>query len=376
MQPNPLIKLIDLEKQTELVQVAVQERISKICEKQSYILGPEVAELEKALAAYTQSPYAITCGNGTDALQLVLMSLGLNPQKDVVLVPSFTFAASAEVVLLLGLPLAFVDIDLASFNISPEEVEKTLISLKKSGLNPAVLIGVDLFGLACDHEALQEICNNEKMFYLVDAAQSFGAKYNGQSSLSFGDAATTSFFPAKPLGCFGDGGAIFTKNPHLQERLKSLRNHGMGKDRYSYEHIGINSRLDSFQAAVLLEKLRIFPQEVQKRQEIAAFYKKHLQGKFSLQQIPAHKQCIFAQYSMLTKSREDRTGLQDKLRSANIQSQIYYPIPVHQQRAYRQALVPESGLPNTLEACERIMSIPMHPYLSEQELQRVVDCLL
>ena len=376
MHPNPLIKLIDLEKQTQLVQAAVQERIAKICEKQSYIFGPEVAELEQALAAYTGSPHAITCGNGTDALQLVLMSLELDPKKDVVLVPSFTFAASAEVVLLLGLPLAFVDIDLDTFNISREEVEKTLSSLKKSGLNPAVLIGVDLFGLACDHEALQDLCRSEGMFYLVDAAQSFGANYKGSSSLSFGDAATTSFFPAKPLGCFGDGGAIFTNNPDLEARLKSLRNHGMGKDRYSYEHIGINSRLDSFQAAVLLEKLRIFPEEVSRRQEIAAFYKQHLEGFFHLQEIPQHKQSIYAQYSLLTKSREHRTELQDTLKEANIQSQIYYPIPVHQQQAYRQALIPETGLPNTCQACERIMSIPMHPYLTDEEMERVVDCLL
>ncbi len=327
------MQFIDLLSQKERIRATLLQRIERILDSGQFIMGPEVAELESRLAAYVGSRHCVSCSSGTDALLMPLLAKGIGP-GDAVLTTPFTFVATAEVISLVGATPVFVDVLPDTFNINPDLVGQAVEKAIQQGLKPKALIPVDLFGLPADYDRLTAVADAYNLWILEDAAQSFGGSFGGRKAGSFGLVGATSFFPAKPLGAYGDGGAIFTDDDELDMLLRSVRVHGSGVDKYSNDRIGINGRLDSIQAAVLLEKLTIFDEELDTRQRIAEAYSARLTGRLVVPRIPEGYRSAWAQYSVLAASTEERDQLMQALLKAGIPSMIYYKIPLNLQKAY------------------------------------------
>jgi dTDP-4-amino-4,6-dideoxygalactose transaminase len=335
-----------------------------------FVNGPEVAELERQLAAFCGARHAIGVASGTDALVLVLMAKGIG-RGDAVLCPSFTYAASPEAVALVGATPVFTEVDETTFNIDPAGIERAVAAAKGAGLNPKALMTVDLFGLPADYEAINPIADKFGLYVIDDAAQGFGADAKGRMVGTLAPVTTTSFFPAKPLGCYGDGGAVFTDDDELADLIRSLRNHGQGTDRYDNVRVGMTGRLDTIQAAVLIEKLRIFPDEIAARERIARRYNAALQDVLRVPHVSNEHSCVWAQYTIRVSGGR-RDALAQTLRQQGIPTAQYYPVPAHRQGAYRDFPVAEGGLAVTDRLSGEVISLPMHAYLDEPTQDRIV----
>lgn len=367
------IPFIDLKAQQEKIRPQIDAAIQKVLDSGQYIMGPAVEELEMNLAKYTGAKYALTCSSGTSALVLAMMVLGLKP-KDAVFVPSFTFIATAEAVLLAGGVPVIVDVEKNTFNMDPNDLKKAILEAKKEGLNPKIVVPVDLFGCPANYSEIIKIAKENNMKVVGDGCQSFGASLNNKKVGSLADITATSFFPAKPLGCYGDGGALFTDNLEYFDLMRSFRVHGMGTDRYENVRIGINGRLDTIQAAILLVKMTILDEELKKRNKIATKYRNEIKN-VNHQIIPNEVNSAWAQFSfLLPGNTQQRTKIQNILKEKGIPTMIYYPIPIHRQTAYAKyadkRVFPVSDL-----LAEKIMSIPMHPYLDEKTQNYIIDTL-
>ncbi|AWB67765.1 aminotransferase DegT [Saccharobesus litoralis] len=366
------MQFIDLQAQYQSLKARIDNRIQTVLEHGKYILGPEVTELEAQLSRYVGVKHTITCANGTDALQLALMTFDVKA-GDAVFVPTFTFFASAEVIALAGATPIFVDVELDTFNLSPQSLEAAINAVKQeSQLNLKAVISVDLFGLPANYEAIDRIAKQYDLLVIEDAAQGFGGAINSKKAGSFGDIATTSFFPAKPLGCYGDGGAIFTDNDEYSEKLKSLRVHGKGRDKYDNVRIGLNSRLDTIQAAILLEKLAVFDDELAARNRVANNYHSALSDKFFVPTIPQTFGSSWAQYTLQV---EHQPELQQLLKRYDIPSAVYYQTCMHQQSVFQGNKL-YTSLQNAEKLAATVISLPMHPYLDKQEQTKIIDVLL
>ena len=366
------IPFIDLQAQRRRMGDSLTRAVAEAVEGGQWILGPQVGALEERLASVVNVKHAVACANGTDALLLVLKAWDIGP-GDAVFVPAFTFAATAEVVALAGATPVFVDVEDDTFNVSLLSLEKALAMVRKDGtLRPRAVIPVDLFGQPADYNRLEPFTERENLLMLCDVAQAFGASFHGRSAGSIGHAATTSFFPAKPLGCYGDGGACFTNDAALADALRSLRMHGQGADRYEHPRVGLNSRLDTIQAAILLEKLKIFPEEVRLREGVAARYNARLKSnRIRTPVVIEGAQSVWAQYTIQVGSR---AKLQADLKDQGIPTAVYYPIPLSKQRAY--ADFPSVPTSNSQTLSERVVSLPMHPYLDEKTQDRIIEAVL
>lgn len=362
----------DLKTQYQTYKTEIDHAIQKVLNDANFVGGHEVKELEKSLSEYVGVKHCITCANGTEALTLVLMAWGVK-EGDAVFLPDFTFFSTGEVVSFNGATPIFVDVDSKTFNIDVAELEKAVIQTIEEGkLTPRVIIPVDLFGLPANYKEIQEISEKYNLLVLEDGAQGFGGKIGSQRACSFGDAATTSFFPAKPLGCYGDGGAIFTNDDQLAELLNSLKVHGKGTNKYDNVRIGVNSRLDTIQAAILKVKLEAFiKHEVEDINKVARLYDEKLAGVVETPTIPEGYYSSFAQYTIKLKTNEQRDGLQAKLKEANIPSMVYYVKPMHQQEAFADLEYDSNNFKVTNKLSETVLSLPMHPYLTEREIDEV-----
>jgi dTDP-4-amino-4,6-dideoxygalactose transaminase len=370
LRPEP-VPFIDLAAQRRRLGKSVDDAVSRVLTHCLFINGPEVTELEAALATFSGAKHVVTCASGTDALLMVLMAKGVGP-GDAVLCPSFTFCATGEVVALLGATPVFVDVDEATFNIDPASLKSGIAVAKKRGLTPKAVIPVDLFGQPADHDAIAMIAEAEGMFVLDDAAQGFGASYKGRRLGTFGLATATSFFPAKPLGCFGDGGAIFTDDDGLAETLRSIRVHGQGSDKYDNVRLGLTGRLDTMQAAILIEKLKIFDDEIAARNVVAVRYAHGLGNAVSVPGLASGCTSVWAQYTIRLPEGCDRDGFAAALKAQGIPTAIYYPKSMHQQTAYRDFPVADGGLPGCESLSRDVISLPMHAYLDEPTQERVI----
>ncbi len=368
------IAFIDLAAQQARIKDKIDARIQAVLSHGKYIMGPEVKELEQQLADFCGAKYCISCANGTDALQLAVMALGAG-KGDAVFCPSFTFAATAEAVYVMGAEPVFVDIDLDTYNMDPASLERAIAHAKDKGLTPKGIIPVDLFGLPADYDAIQAIAKREGLWVIGDSAQGFGGVYKGKTTGSIADITTTSFFPAKPLGCYGDGGAIFTDNEELAKLMDSLRVHGKGSHKYDNERIGVNSRLDTLQAAILLEKLAIYADEIAARQVVAQRYTNALSNSFITPHVPEGLSSVWAQYTLRVQDGQDRAAIQAKAKEAGVPTVVYYPRPLHQQTAYKDALIDPEGLPASEAAAQSVFSLPFHPYLDEATSDQVIAAL-
>lgn len=368
------MQFIDLAAQQTRLRASIDARIAAVLDHGQYIMGPEVAELERRLAAFCGAAHCISCANGTDALQLALMALGVGA-GDAVFVPSFTFAATAEVAPLVGAVPVFVDIDLTTYTMQPASLDRAIGHARALGLRAAIVVPVDLFGLPADYDSLGDIAAGAGMRIIADSAQGFGALYKGRMTGSIGDLATTSFFPAKPLGCYGDGGAIFTADAGMAALLDSYRVHGKGTGKYDNVRIGVNSRLDTLQAAILLEKLAVYEEEIEARQRVAARYSEALADRHVVPIIPEGRRSTWAQYTLRAADCAARDRIMAVLKSAGIPAAIYYPRPLHLQGAYRGFPADPAGLPNSETAAACVFSVPMGPYLDERDQDRVIAAL-
>ena len=370
LDPAP-IPFIDVAAQRRRLGRSVDDAIARVLGHCQFILGPEVRALEAELAAFCGARHAVSCASGTDALVLVLMALGVGP-GDAVICPSFTFTATAEVVALVGATPVFADVEEASFNLDPESLQRACAAARELGLRPRAVIPVDLFGQPADHDRIASIAAAQELFVLDDAAQAFGASYKGRRLGSFGLATATSFFPAKPLGCFGDGGAIFTDDAELAETLRSIRVHGQGSDKYDNVRLGLTARLDTLQAAILIEKLKIFEDEIAARNVVAERYARGLGNIVSVPRLASGCTSVWAQYTIRLPKGSDRDAFAAALKAQGIPTSIYYPKSMHQQTAYRNFPVADGGLP----VCERlssdVISLPMHAYLDEPTQERII----
>ena len=368
------IPFIDVEAQRRRLGAAIDDAIARVTEHCQFILGPEVRALEAELATFCGARHAVSCASGTDALVLVLMARGIGP-GDAVICPSFTFCATAEVAALLGATPVFADVDEATFNIDPTSLERAIAKAKRLGLKPKAVIPVDLFGLPAEHAAIGEIAAAENIFILDDAAQAFGASYHGRPLGTFGLATATSFFPAKPLGCYGDGGAVLTDDDELAATLVSLRVHGQNAtDKYDNVRIGLTGRLDTMQAAVLLEKLKIFPDEIAARNAAAERYGNALGNVAVVPRVPEGRTSVWAQYTIRVEPGR-RAELADALKAEGIPTAIYYPKPLHRQGAYERFPYADGGLPVSDQLAEEVISLPMHAYLDEPTQDRIIDAV-
>ena len=364
-------QFIDLAAQQKLIRPQLDLAISRVLDHGQYIMGPEVKEFEGQLLKFTGASHALTCANGTDALTLVLMAWGIG-SGDAVFVPSFTYVATAEAPAQLGATPFFVDVCENTFNIDPQSFKQAIIDSRELGLKPAVVIAVDLFGQPADVDAITEIAHAEGIKVLVDGAQSFGATSKGRRVGSMGDATTTSFFPAKPLGCYGDGGAVFTQNDEDAELINSIRLHGKGVEKYDNVRVGLNSRLDTLQAAILIEKLKIFPDEISKRNQLADSYSLGLSGLFEVPQILDNHLSTWAQYTLVTDSRDQ---LRDYLSKYSVPAVVYYPKPLSKQYGYSHYPSVSLGTPVSHSLSEKVLSIPMHPYMSPEQAQNIISII-
>lgn len=370
MSERPTIEFIDLKAQRQHIGKAMDEAILKVVHDGNYILGQQVQQFEKELAAFCGAKHAIGVANGTDALILVLEALGIGP-GDAVLCPSFTFAATAEVVAWMGATPVFAEIDEATYNIDPKALSAALETAKQHKLNPRAVISVDLFGQACDYEPIEAFCKQNGLVLISDSAQGFGARYKGRVAGAIGDFATTSFFPAKPLGCYGDGGAILTDSDEQAALLMSLRFHGKGSYKYDNVRVGVNSRLDTIQAAVLIEKLKIYAEEIEKRQVVAGRYTEALKDLVVTPHVMPDCVSTWAQYTIRVDA-DRRDAFQAALKAKGVPTTVYYPKPLHQQTAYKHFPVAGNGLPISERAAQEVVALPMHPYLDEETQDYII----
>ena len=367
----------DLQSQYLALKPLIDKAMIETATKGDFINGRDVIELEQLLADYVGMKHCITCANGTDALTLALKVWGIGA-GDAVFVPDFTFIATAEVVSLEGATPVFVDVDERTFNMCPHSLVQAIEKVIAEGkLIPKVIIPVDLFGLPANYPAIQTIAKKYKLYILEDGAQGFGGNIKGNMACSFGDISTTSFFPAKPLGCYGDGGAIFTDNDEWAELMQSIKVHGKGSDKYDNVRIGLNSRLDTIQAAILLPKFDAFKSyELQKVNDSAALYTSLLKGYFTTPFIPDGFYSSWAQYTLILESQDKRDAIQQFLKEHEIPSMVYYPKPMHAQTAYKTLGYTETDNPVSARLSKSVLSLPMHPYLSDEEIHKVSDTLL
>ena len=373
LRPEP-IPFIDLAEQRRRLGKSIDDAVSRVLTHCQFINGPEVVQFEAELAAFSGAKHVVSCASGTDALLMVLMARGVG-RGDAVLCPSFTFCATGEAVALTGAVPVFVDVDEATFNMEAGSLKRGIATAKRLGLKPVAVIPVDLFGQSADHDAIGAIAAEAGLFVLDDAAQGFGASYKGRRLGSLGLATATSFFPAKPLGCFGDGGAIFTDDAELAATLRSIRVHGQGSDKYDNVCLGLTGLLDTMQAAILLEKLKIFEDEIAARNKVAERYAQGLGNVVSVPRLASGCSSVWAQYTIRLPKGCDRDGFAAALKAQGIPTAIYYVKSMHQQTAYRDFPVADGGLP----ACERlssdVISLPMHAYLDEPTQARVIKAV-
>ena len=368
----------DLRKQYDVLKQDIDKGIAEVINSSAFICGKQVKELEDKLADTVGRKFCVGCANGTDALQLALMAWDIGP-GDAVFTSDFTYFASAGAISILGATPILVDIDLKTFNISPEALEVSIQRVLNEGkLIPKVIIPVDLFGQPADYNKILAIAEKYNLKVLEDGAQGFGGNINGKMACSFGDISTTSFFPAKPLGCYGDGGAIFTDNSEIATRLRSLQMQGKSPtDKYDNREIGINSRLDTLQAAILIPKLKAFiDYEIAAVNQVANWYTERLKEKYVTPVVLDGFCSSWAQYTILMKDRVERDEMQLYLKEIGIPSMVYYPRGLHQQDAYKWMNLSDEYYPNTIEATNRVLSLPMHPYLSEEEVNMITSVML
>lgn len=375
MESPKRIDFIDLKTQQQKIYPALMERMQRVLAHGQYIMGPEIQEMEGRLGDYVGVKHVISCASGTDALLMALMAYGVGP-GDAIFTTPFTFIATAEVIQLLGATPVFVDIEARTFNIDPEALAAAVRGLSQNPrtarLKAKGIIPVDLFGQPADYDRINAIAREHGLFVLEDAAQSFGGTYKGKRAGALADVAATSFFPAKPLGCYGDGGAVFTADDGLAEVLRSIRVHGKGKHKYDNVRIGINGRLDTLQAAVVLAKMAIFDQEVLDRQEVAQRYGEALKDVVQVPYVAPECTSVWAQYSVLS---DQKSALMQRLKEAGIPTAVYYPLPLHLQGAFTHLGHKMGDFPGSEGAAERIFSLPMHPYLTRADQERICAAL-
>jgi len=365
------IHFIDLAAQQRRVGPRIQAAITRVLEHGIYILGPEVAELEDALAAFCSAKHVVTCASGTDALLMALMAFGVKP-GDAVFLPSFTFVSTAEVVVLLGATPVFVDVNEDDFLINLESVNAAIEKAKKLKLRPKIVMPVDLFGQPADYDALMQVARDWGLLVIADAAQSFGGSRSGKRVGTLAPITATSFFPAKPLGGYGDGGALFTDDEELMIALRSIRVHGQGRDKYDNVRIGINGRLDTLQAAVLVEKLALFEDEILARQRVARRYTDALQDITRTQKIACGAVSPWAQYTIRVPQRDEVAAY---LRKYNIPTAVYYSKPLHTQKAYAEFPTAPGALPVSEQLAKEVLSLPMHPYLDPATQDFIIEAV-
>lgn len=367
----------DLKKQYKVLKNDIDQAMLEVSASGAFIMGKPVKEIEQQLAEYVGVKHCVSCANGTDALTLALKTWGIKA-GDAVFVPDFTFFASAEVVSLEGATPVFVDVDADTFNISPASLERSIEKTIQQGkLRPKVIITVDLFGLPADYSAIRKIADKYHLLILEDGAQGFGGEINGKKACSFGDISTTSFFPAKPLGCYGDGGAVFTDNDEWASLMDSLRVHGKGSFKYDNVRIGMNSRLDTLQAAILKVKFDAFRKyELNDINKASDFYTEKLKDLVKTPFIPKGYLSSWAQYTIQLQDEKQRDGLQAYLKEQGIPTMVYYPKPMHEQTAYLDLGYLSGDFPVTESLCRRVLSLPMHPYLSMEEINKVCQTIL
>jgi dTDP-4-amino-4,6-dideoxygalactose transaminase len=389
-----MMKFIDLGAQQKRIHDRLTAAISKALDHCQFIMGPEVRELEERLADFVSVKHAIGCASGTDALMLALMAQGVGP-GDAVLTTPFTFMATAEVIALLGAVPVFVDIDPVTYNIDPGRLELACEALRTGDARkaplprlenaasqpatwrPKAVIAVDIFGIPADYDRIEAVCGRHGLFLIEDAAQSFGATYNGRRACSFGDVACTSFFPSKPLGGYGDGGMCFTRDDHLAEIMRSLRVHGQAGTAFYHVRLGMNGRLDTLQAAILLAKFEIFQEEIGLRQEVAARYGALLGATRNLRlpAVPGNVLSAWAQFTVAATDNGHRAGLQARLKAAGVPSAVYYPLPLHLQKALAHLGYRRGDFPVCEDCCDRVFSLPMHPYMTHPQQESVARAL-
>lgn len=370
------MQFIDLSRQYAALRGEIDANIHRVLSRCNFVGGPEIEELEDALARYAGTRHALAVSSGTDALLMPLLGWGIGP-GDAVFTTPFSFFATAEVIALVGATPVFADIDPATFNLDPGSLRSAAERIRAEGnLTPRAIIPVDLFGQCADYEAILGIAEEFELLVLEDAAQSFGASYQGKKAGTFGHAAATSFFPAKPLGCFGDGGAIFTDHDELADILRSIRVHGQGEDKYENVRIGINGRLDTLQAAVLLPKLRAFDGEIVRRNEVAARYSAHLSDVLATPVVGEGGTSVWAQYSVLADGPAQRDAIFDTLQAAGIPAMVYYSRPLHRQKAFEYLGYQDGDLPVAEDVSRRIFSLPMHAYIDDVEIDTVCNAVL
>lgn len=369
----PPIPFIDVGAQRRRLGSAIDEAVIRVLNHCQFILGPEVRTFESDLAAFCGARHVVTCASGTDALVLALRAMGVGP-GDAVLCPSFTFCATAEVAALVGATPVFVDVDAKTFNIDAKGIAGAVEIARQVGLNPKAIIPVDLFGLPADHAAIRTAAAADNLLILDDAAQSFGATCDNRRLGTFGLCTATSFFPAKPLGCYGDGGAVMTDDDGLADAMRSLRVHGQGSDKYDNVRIGLASRLDTIQAAILIEKLKIFPDEIDPRNAIARRYNEGLSDVAIVPGVPSGMTSVWAQYTIRVQGGR-RDMLAAELKAERIPTAIYYPIPLHRQQAYKQYPVGKGGVAMSDRLADEVISLPMHAYLDTSTQDRIIDAI-
>ncbi len=367
------IPFIDLAAQQHLIRERIDAAIARVLDHGQYIMGPEVAELETRLARFTGAKHAIACASGTDALLIAMMAWGVGP-GDAVLCPAFTYTATPETIALLGATPVFVDVDEHDFNVDPAGLASGMAAARREGLRPVGMIAVDLFGLPADYPAIGSFAREHDLWVLADAAQSFGAVLGDKRTGTLGDITATSFFPAKPLGCYGDGGALFSDDDRLAEVMASIRLHGKGNDKYDIVRVGVNGRLDTLQAAILIEKLAIFEDECAARQTIAARYAAGLADVVSVPMAPDGSTSVWAQYTIRLPA-DRRAAVAKALEADGVSTNVYYPRPLHHQTAYRHFPISGNGLPVSERLSAEVLSLPMHPYLSKADQDWIIASL-
>lgn len=369
------MQFIDLGRQYESAKERIDRAMHDVVNERHFIMGPQVEELEKRLAAYVGRKYCLTCSSGTSALYIPLLAYDVQPE-DAVFVSSFTYFASAETIRLAGATPVFIDSD-ETYLMDPDKLEEAIQKTIAEGkLRPRGIMTVDLFGLPCDYPRIEAIAQKYDLFLLTDDAQAFGGTLDGKQSCAFGDVSATSFFPAKPLGCYGDGGAIFTDDDELYTLMHSLRVHGHGASKYDNVRIGINARLDTLQAAILLVKLDLFDEEVKKKNELRERYDEVLKDTFSTPIIPKGRTTSLAQYTILTESAEEREFLLQEMPKNGVPVMVYYQIPMHEQRAFTELGYAPEDLPVCHSQSQRVLSLPMHAYMTDEEFEQITSTLL
>lgn len=369
------MEFIDLKAQYHALKQEIDSNISQVLENADFIMGKQVAEFEEKLAAYVGAKYAVGCSSGTDALQLIYMAYGIG-EGDAVFCPDMTFVASVEPAFMLGAEPVFCDIDKDTYNISPDSLERQINAvIAKGTLKPKAVVAVDFIGNPADYDRLREITDRYDLLLIEDAAQGTGASYKGRKCGSLGDIGATSFFPSKPLGCYGDGGAVFTDSEEMRDLLKSLQVHGKGSSKYDNIRVGMNARLDTLQAAVMLPKLKVLDEEIAKRQEIAARYDAALKDRFVTPFIGENTISSYAQYALLAENTQHRDEIRAKLQEQGIPTIIYYPNPMHCMKVFADCFTGEETFDNTVSYADRTFSIPFSAYLTGDDQERIIEAL-